>query len=78
MTHLYSYFFLQHKFQEALNLLEGPLGQQLEQQTSHLGLVEGKKIEYLKKLDKWDQVHSMALQLLEKRYVYSLVLTDKL
>jgi hypothetical protein len=60
-------FSLQQKFQDALNVIEGPLGQQLDRQTSHLGLVDNKKIEYFKKLDKWDEVNSMALKLLEKR-----------
>jgi len=58
----------QHKFKEALDILDGPLGQQLEQQTSHLDLVEHKKMEYLKKLDKWDQVYTLSLKLLQKRY----------
>ena len=49
-------------------VLEGDLGQQLEELTSHLDLVDNKKIEYLKKLDKWEQVYALALQLLQKRY----------
>lgn len=56
----------QHKFQDALNVLEGSLGAQLEEQTSHLDYVENKKIEYLKKLDKWDKVNSLALEMLQK------------
>ncbi len=63
--------YLQHKFQDALNVLEGPLGRQLEELTSHLDFVENKKVEYLKKLDKWDQVNALALELLHKRYLKS-------
>jgi hypothetical protein len=60
-------FALQHKFKEALGVLEGPLGQQLEAQTSHLDLVDHKKLEYLKKLEKWDQVNALTVKLLLKR-----------
>ena len=61
-------FIFQHKFGDALAVLEGDLGKQLEELTSHLDLVDNKKIEYLKKLDKWEEVNALALQLLQKRF----------
>ena len=66
---VFFYFWhIKHKFGDALAVLDGDLGQQLEELTSHLDLVDNKKIEYLKKLDKWEQVYALALQLLQKRY----------
>ena len=53
-THLYLMVLeLQKKFQEALNILDGPVGKQLEDKTSYWELCNTKKIDYLKKLQKY-------------------------
>ena len=66
-THLYLMVLeLQKKFQEALNILDGPVGKQLEDKTSYWELCNTKKIDYLKKLQKWEQVNSLAKDVLQQ------------
>ena len=51
---------LQQKYQDALDVLNGDLGQALDENTSFLNYVNTKKLEYLKKLGKWEQVIQFA------------------
>ena len=46
----------QQKYKEALDVLEGDLGKNLDANTAFLNYVNTKKLEYLKKLGKWEQV----------------------
>ncbi len=58
---------LQHKFREALGVLEGPLGRKLEETSSFVNLVPSRKLEYLKKLEMWRGVNALSKQMLLKR-----------
>ena len=65
-THLYLLVLeLQRKFKDALEVLEGPIGSQLEEKTSYWELVNTKKLDYLKKLEKWHLVNSLAKKILQ-------------
>ena len=64
-THLYLMVLeLQKKFSDALEVLNGPIGQQLQNKTSYWELFNTKKIDYLKKLEKWGLVNSLAKEML--------------
>lgn len=66
-THLYLMILeLQRKFKEALEVLDGPIGEQLKEQTSYWELFNTKKIDYLKKLEKWTSVNSLAKEMLQQ------------
>ena len=66
-THLYLMVLeLQQKFQEALEVLDGPIGDHLKSKTSYWELFNTKKLDYLKKLDKWSLVNSLAKDMLQQ------------
>ncbi|KAH6932585.1 hypothetical protein HPB50_007832 [Hyalomma asiaticum] len=52
---------MQEKYQEALDVLHGPLGDSL---TSYLDFVHQRKVELLSKLDRWPEVNSVCKSLL--------------
>ena len=65
-THLYLMVLeLQRKFKEALEVLDGSIGKQLKEKTSYWELFNNKKIDYLKKLEKWNLVNSLAKEILQ-------------
>jgi N-terminal acetyltransferase B complex non-catalytic subunit len=57
---------LQQKYKEALDVIEGPLGQKLEATTAFLDYIVNTKLTYLKKLDHWDQVNGLSKDILQK------------
>lgn len=57
---------MQSKYEEALQVLEGPLGQKLEATTSFCDYVVSTKLNYQKKLEHWDQVQALAKDILHK------------
>ena len=66
-THLYLMILeLQRKFKEALEVLDGPIGEKLKEETSYWELFNTKKIDYLKKLEKWSFVNSLAKEMLQQ------------
>ena len=66
-THLYLMVLeLQKKFQEALEVLDGPIGDHLKSKTSYWELFNTKKLDYLKKLEKWSLVNSLAKDMLQQ------------
>ena len=65
-THLYLMILeLQRKFKEALAVLDGELGQQLKETSAYWELFNFKRIDYLKKLEKWRMVNSLAKEILQ-------------
>ena len=65
-THLYLMVLeLQKKYNDALQVLDGPIGKQLKDKTSYWELFNTRKLEYLKKLEKWSLVNSLAKEMLE-------------
>jgi hypothetical protein len=54
---------LQDKIQEALDILNGPLGEKL---ISHLGLVNTKKAALLARLYRWKEAHVLYKQMLRQ------------
>ena len=67
-THLYLMVLeMQHKFKEALAVLDEPLGQKLEKETTFVDFVETKRLEYMKKLEMWAKVNALAKKMLKKR-----------
>ena len=65
-THLYLMVLeLQRKFKEALDILDGPLGTKFKEKTAYWELFNTKKIDYLKKLEKWSSVQSLAKEMLQ-------------
>ena len=68
-THLYLMVLeLQRKFKDALEVLDGPIGKQLKEKTSYWELFNTIKIDYLKKLEKWNVVNSLAKEILQNTY----------
>ena len=57
---------MQHKYKEALQVLQGPLGQKLSSTTSFMNFVANAKLMYQKKLEQWDQVNVLAKDILQK------------
>ena len=57
---------MQQKYRDALDILEGPLGQKLESTTSFLDFTINTKINYRKKLENWDHVNLLAKEILLK------------
>ena len=49
-----------------MDLLDGPLGKKLTEQTSFANFIETKRLEFLKKLEMWPQVNILAKQMLIK------------
>ena len=47
-------------------VIEGPLGQRLESTTSFLDFIVNSKLNYQKKLEKWDKVNLLAKEILLK------------
>ena len=57
---------MQQKYKEALEILEGPLGQKLESTTSFLDFIINTKLNYHKKLEDWDQVNLLSKDILQR------------
>ena len=57
---------MQQKYKEALEILEGPLGQKLESTTSFLDFIINTKLNYHKKLEAWDQVNLLSKDILQR------------
>ena len=57
---------MQQKYKEALQVLQGSLGQKLASTTSFMNFVANAKLMYQKKLDHWDQVNVLAKDILQK------------
>ena len=57
---------MQQKYKEALEVLQGPLGQKLSSTTSFKNFVINAKLTYQKKLEQWDQVNVSAKEILLK------------
>ena len=57
---------LQHNFRKALDVIEGPLGAKLEENSPFVDLVPSKKLEYLRRLELWPRVNVLAKNMLHK------------
>ena len=57
---------LQHNFSKALDVIEGPLGAKLEENSPFVDLVPSKKLEYLRRLELWPRVNVLAKSMLQK------------
>ena len=57
---------MQQKYREALQVLQGPLGEKLASTTSFMNFIVNAKITYQKKLENWDQVNVLAKNILQK------------
>jgi len=57
---------LQQKYKEGLDVIEGELGQKLDASTSFVNFVNNKRLEYLKKLGKWQEVNALVKKMLRK------------
>ena len=57
---------MQQKYKESLDVLDGDLGKKLDETTSFLNLVNTKRLDYLKKLGKWQQVNLLIKSMLVK------------
>ena len=67
-THLYLMVLeMQHKFKEAMEVLEGALGIKLSEQSAYLHLMENKKLEYMTKLEMWPKVNLLTKDMLRTR-----------
>ena len=58
----------QHKYKEALEILEGPLGKAMEETSSFLDFVPTAKLGYLQKTEQWARVNILAKDMLQKKY----------
>ena len=57
---------LQHNFRKALDVIEGPLGAKLEENSPFVDLVPSKKLEYLRRLEMWPRVNVLSKNMLHK------------
>ena len=57
---------LQHNFSKALDVIEGPLGAKLEENSPFVDLVPSKKLEYLRRLELWPRVNVLSKSMLQK------------
>ena len=57
---------LQHNFKKALEVIEGPLGAKLEENSPFVDLVPSKKLEYLRRLELWPRVNVLSKNMLHK------------
>ena len=57
----------QHKYKEALDILDEPLGEKLALNTAFINFVENKRLAYMKKLSMWAKVNILSKQMLKIR-----------
>ncbi len=61
-----SFFMPQHKFKEALDVLDGPLGRKLDK-SCYLNFTSNKRLEYTKRLEMWSEMNVLSKKMLKAR-----------